>query len=46
MKKRRKHYTPEEKVAITATVETDGRGGATMILPGETEAGSAGTQPC
>ena len=23
-----------------------GRGGATMILPGETEAGSAGTQPC
>src|SRR5258706_14985155 len=27
-------------------VETDGRGGATMILPGETEAGSAGTQPC
>lgn len=23
-------------------VETDGRGGATMILPGETEAGSAG----
>jgi hypothetical protein len=27
-------------------VETDGRGGATMILLGETEAGSAGTQPC
>jgi hypothetical protein len=27
-------------------VETDGRGRATMILPGETEAGSAGTQPC
>jgi hypothetical protein len=27
-------------------VETDGRGGATMILPGETEAGSAGMQPC
>jgi hypothetical protein len=27
-------------------VETYGRGGATMILPGETEAGSAGTQPC
>ncbi|MGB8851325.1 MAG: hypothetical protein WCC76_16545, partial [Candidatus Acidiferrales bacterium] len=27
-------------------VETDGRGGATMIWPGETEAGSAGTQPC
>jgi hypothetical protein len=26
-------------------VETDGRGGATMIWPGETEAGSAGTQP-
>jgi hypothetical protein len=26
--------------------ETDGHGGATMILPGETEAGSAGTQPC
>jgi len=28
------------------TVETDRHGGATMILPGETEAGSAGTQPC
>ena len=27
-------------------VETDGRGGATKILPGETEAGSAGSQPC
>jgi len=27
-------------------VVTDGRGGATMILPGETEAGSSGTQPC
>ena len=27
-------------------VETDGRGGDTMILPGKTEAGSAGTQPC
>jgi hypothetical protein len=26
-------------------VETDGRGGATMILPGY-EAGSAGAQPC
>jgi hypothetical protein len=25
-------------------VETDGRGGDTMILPGETEADSAGTQ--
>src|SRR5438309_11217469 len=30
----------------TPEVETDGRGGATMILPGEPEAGSAGTQPC
>jgi len=27
-------------------VETAGRGGATIILPGETEAGTAGTQPC
>jgi hypothetical protein len=27
-------------------VETDGRGGATLIWPGEAEAGSAGTQPC
>ena len=27
-------------------VETDGGGGASMILPGETEAASAGTQPC
>src|ERR1039457_1064129 len=27
-------------------VETAGPGGATMNLPGETEAGSAGTQPC
>jgi len=27
-------------------VETDGRGGATRIWPGETEAGSTGTQPC
>src|SRR4029077_16695116 len=27
-------------------VETDGRGEATMILPGETETGCAGTQPC
>jgi hypothetical protein len=27
-------------------VETDGRGGATLILPGGTEAGSAETQPC
>jgi len=27
-------------------VEIDGRGRATMIWPGETEAGSAGTQPC
>jgi hypothetical protein len=33
-------------VVPTATVETDGHGGAKMILPGETEAGSAGTQPC
>jgi len=35
-----------EMVVPTAPVETDGRGGATMTLPGETEAGSAGTQPC
>jgi hypothetical protein len=27
-------------------VETDGLGGVTMILPGETEGGSAQTQPC
>jgi hypothetical protein len=27
-------------------VETAGRGGATLNLPGETEAGNAGTQPC
>jgi hypothetical protein len=27
-------------------VETAGRGGAKMNLPGETEAGTAGTQPC
>ena len=27
-------------------VETVGQRGATMILPGETEAGTAGTQPC
>ena len=33
-------------VVPTATVETDGHGGATIIWPGETEAGSAGTQPC
>ena len=30
----------------TGCWETAGRRGATMILPGETEAGTAGTQPC
>jgi hypothetical protein len=33
-------------MTVYPEVETDGRGGATMILPGETEAGSAGTQSC
>ena len=35
-----------EQMAGYPEVETDGRGGATMIWPGETEAGSAGTQTC
>jgi hypothetical protein len=37
---------PRGRVTGHRKVEIDGRGGATMILPGETEAGSAGTQPC
>ena len=38
----------DDCVLITAhpEVESDGRGGATMILPDEAEAGSAGTQLC
>jgi hypothetical protein len=34
------------RVAAHPEVETDGHGGATMILPGETKVGAAGTQPC
>ena len=31
------------RIMARPEVETDGRGGPTMILPGETEAGCAGT---
>ena len=37
---------PRGRVTGHRKVEIDGRGGAAMILPGESEAGSAGTQPC
>src|SRR5208282_4966818 len=38
---RRHRLTPSTQTTVHPEVETDGRGGATMIFPGETEAGSA-----
>ena len=38
--------TGSGRITSYPEVETDGRGEDTMIFVGETEAGSAGTQPC